>query len=213
MNKLEETFQHIMSEYGHDVLVIHNDLNEVCSCYDYATGSATRGCPYCFGTGHVAQIKKYRTRYVNANVPESNVFLTNSQTFGSLSIGAKSYFFYKDKKIKVGDLIMEVDWDGDRPIQTDGGIYEISHIDKLRYLNGDTVFYKVYVKEQPINKSIRGIQVLEENKELRYQLAENKPYDIDDPHEKLMPQDRVLPPRGKNKNNKYEDLLRRELDK
>lgn len=208
MNKLEETFQRIMRDYGHDVLVMHNHLDEVCSCYDYATGSATRHCPYCFGTGHVSQIKKYRTRYVDANVPESNVFLTNTQTFGSMSVGAKSYFFYKDKKLKVGDLIMEVDWEGDRPVQGAGGIYEISLINKLRYLDGKTVFYKVFVKEQPINKSIRGFQIIEENNELRYQLAEDKPYNLIDPHEKIKPYDKVVPPRRKGKTKEHDKALK-----
>lgn len=191
MNNLEITFQKIMREYGHDVLVVHNDINEICSCYDPVTSSPSRNCPYCFGTGKVSQIKKYRTRYVDASVPESNVFLNTPQDYGPISVGAKTYFFYKDKKLKVGDLIVEVEWDSSKPLYNDDAIYEISHIEKIRYLNGKVVYYRAYVKEQPINKEIRGIQIVSRAGDVQYQLAEGEPYQIKDPWAKQEPVRRV----------------------
>ena len=184
MNKLEETFQKIMQDYGHDVLILHNGRDETCSCYHKVTGSPKRSCPYCFGTGKVSQIKKYRTRYIDVNVPESNVFLNTPLDFGPMSVGAKAYFFYKDKNLRVGDLIMEVGWDDIRPYDTGDGIYEISHIDKIRYLKGEVVYYKVFVKEQPVNRNIRGFQVLRRAGEVQYQLAEDRSHQIKDPWKK-----------------------------
>ena len=180
MNKLETTFQHIMNTYGHDVLLIHNEKNEPCSCYEKLTGSYKRDCPYCFGRGLVPEIRKYRTRYVDANVPESNVFLTTPQEFGQMSLSSKSYFFYKETKITEGDLIVEVDWDGIKPVYNRGGIYEVSHINHLRYLDGKPVYLKAFVRDKPINKSIRGIAVVKKAGEISYQLAEDKPHQMKD---------------------------------
>lgn len=191
MNQLEETFQRIMNDYGHDVLIVHNDKDEICSCYDPATGSVLRACPYCFGTGHVAQIKKYRTRHLDANVPESNVYLNTPRNFSEISTGAKIYFFYKDQDIRVGDLIVEVDWEGIRPVYKGGSIYEIAHTHENRYLNGEVLYYKTFTKEQPINKSIRGFQVVKRAGEVQYQLAEGKGHQIIDPNAKQNPAERI----------------------
>lgn len=184
MNRLEETFQRIMRDYGHDVLIVHNDKDEKCSCYEPLTGSVDRLCPYCFGTGHVAQIKKYRTRDIGARSPQSNTSLKKSESFGEMAIASKTYFFYKERDLREGDLIIEVGWDGIRPVYNDGPIQQISHIEPIRYLQGETVYYKVYVEDQPVNKTIRGIQVVKKAGEVQYQLAERKPHQITDPNPK-----------------------------
>lgn len=196
MNKLEEKFQYIMKEFGHDVLVLHNDKNEVCSCYDPVTGSINSKCPYCFGIGHVPQIKKYRTRYKDARIPQSNAFMMTNEPFGEMSVDAKVYYFYKDKVLKEGDLIIEVDWEDDRPVYKGRGVRQVAHVDPLRYIGGEINHYRVYVKGEPIDMEIRGIQIVRRAGQIEYILAENKPYQVKDKGTKQNPEDRLQFPIG-----------------
>lgn len=210
MNKLEETMSHILTNYGHDVLVVHVNSKEKCSCYDPATGSpntrvitnadgkkvrkpipkAQQPCPYCFGTGTVPQIKKYRTRYKDARIPQSNAFMEQLMPFGGISVDAKVYYFDKHVKITEKDLIVEVDWKGDRPIYNGGGIFEVAHVDPLRYIGGEINHYRVYTKGKPINKSIRAIRIVKRANEIYYELAEKGGHQVVDPNPKQDPSDR-----------------------
>lgn len=180
MNIVERDFLHILKNYGHDVLVIHADKKEDCRyvfssgrpCRSYITGSADRNCPVCHGLGYTTKIRKYRTRERDLSINESRPTSQGALGFGELIIENKSYYFYKDVPIKDQDLILEVEWEGEQPIYKGGDIYEISHVDELRYVNGEIAYYKTTMKSQPIQKKIRGIQVVKKANETLYQLAE-----------------------------------------
>ena len=105
-------------------------------------------------------------------VPDSLPYISNMQLYGELAVGSRSYFFKKDVAVKEKDLIVEVDWVNGSPTYNGGYIFEVSHIDPQRFLNGEIVFQKVYVKDQPVQKSIRGIKIIEAYGNTRFQLAE-----------------------------------------
>lgn len=180
MNIVEKDFLHILKNYGHDVLVVHADKKERCqyffpdgrSCYNSVTGSADRSCPSCYGLGYITKVRKYRTRERDLSINESRPTSRGALSFGELTIENKAYYFYKDVPIKEQDIVIEVKWDGEQPRYDGGDIYEVSHVDEHRYVNGEVAYYKTTMKSQPVLKNIRGIQVIKKANETLYQLAE-----------------------------------------
>lgn len=202
MNKLEETLAHILTTYGHDVLVIHVDNKRACSCYDPVTGSPNTkvnkkgeripikgNCPYCFGTGRSAEIKKYRTRYKDARIPQSNAFMEQLMPFGEFSVDAKLYYFDKHVKINEKDIIIEVDWEKGRPIYRGNGLFEVAHVDPLRYIGGEINYYRVYTKSKPINKDIRAIRIVKKAGEVQYEIAEKGSHKVKNSNTNQNPKD------------------------
>lgn len=174
MKSLLEEFDDIIVKYGHDVLLLRKNKNKRCSCYDQKTQSADRDCPFCFGLSYIPIIEKHKIRELDTGVPQTLPLLDSKSSFGAIAIPARAYFFRRNDTISEQDLIIDVDWDGDTPMYTRKGIYEISHIDPQRFEQGEEIFKKVYVKDQPIEKSIRGFRIVEEAGKIFYEMAENK---------------------------------------
>ena len=187
-----------MEKYGHDVLIVHTGSKEKCSCYDPTTGSPNtklvkdiqgrrkrvplgNTCPYCFGTGLVSKIIKQRTRYKDARIPQSNAFMEHILPFGEFSMDAKLYYFDKNVQISEKDLIMEVDWVNGRPVYVGNGLFEVAHVDPLRYINGKINHYRVYTKGKPINKDVRAIRVIKTAEGVSYELAEKGEAKVEQP--------------------------------
>jgi hypothetical protein len=77
-----------------------------------------------------------------------------------------------DIQLGVQDLLLDVDWTPQgKPLYTGRGIYEVSHIDPQRFERGAIVFNKVYVKDEPIEKEIRGIRIANVNGIINYEIA------------------------------------------
>lgn len=174
MQSAEREFNLILQDYGHPVLLLRQTTKIRCSCYDAVTQTADRKCPYCFGLGTVPVAEKHLTRDVDMRIPDSLPYIGNMQLFGELAVGARSYFFKKDVKVKENDLIIDVEWNGNLPIYTGGYILEVSHIDPQRFRNGEIAFQKVYVKDQPVQKSIRGFKIIQAFGATSFQIAEGE---------------------------------------
>lgn len=174
MKALLDEFNDIIDKYGYYVLILRQNENKRCSCYEHKTQSADRNCPFCYGLGYIPIIEKHRIREIDTSVPQTLPLLPTSQLFGDMSIPARAYFFRNDTRIKTNDLIIDVDWDGDIPIYTNKGIYEVSHVDPARFEDGELIFYKVYVKDTPIDKKIRGFRIVEEAGKIYYEMSEIK---------------------------------------
>lgn len=170
-NFVEKHFNKLMDEYGHDVLVVHRETEEECVCYDKLTGSADRACPFCFGLGWIPTTQRYTTRNVDGSVSDNVPRGGSRQIYGGLIQTSRNYYFYKDCPIQPQDLIVEVEWEGDQPIYTGKGIYEVYHVDLLRYKDGNLSYIKVSTKDNPIMKSIRGIQIVRRHGETYYRLG------------------------------------------
>jgi len=82
------------------------------------------------------------------------------------------YYFRYNAPVSTGDLIVDVDWTpGGKPIYTGRGIYEVNHVDPQQFQRGEVVFYKVYVKDQPIEKEIRSIRITQANGIRNYEIV------------------------------------------
>ena len=172
MLSAEKEFNAILEQFGHSVLLLHQTTKVRCSCYDPLLQASDRDCPYCFGLGTVPLAEKHLTRDMDMRVPDTLPYISSMQLYGELAVGSRSYFFKKDVAVKEKDLIVEVDWVNGSPTYNGGYIFEVSHIDPQRFLNGEIVFQKVYVKDQPVQKSIRGIKIIEAYGNTRFQVAE-----------------------------------------
>lgn len=172
--KLKRDFENIISKYGHDILLLRSDRKTTCTCYNSLTGSIRSDCPYCFGMGTVPVIEKHKVREQDMRVPETLPYLPDSQLFGEMAVATRAYFMRMDAEPHVHDVILDVDWDGNTPIYSGRGLYEISHIDAKRFENGAFVFQKIYVKDDPIGKNIRAIKIVEQAGKTFYQLEADK---------------------------------------
>lgn len=168
---LKQKFRDILDEYGYDVLVVRQNKAMRCSCFEEKTQSVDRKCPFCFGIGYVPTITRETIRDKETGIPMSLPLITKSNRYGNLAIGTRAYYFLPEVKLSENDLIIDVDWEGDIPVYVNRGMYAIAHIDPQRFKAGELVFQKVYVKDRPIDKSIRGFKIIEKYGQTYYQMA------------------------------------------
>ena len=172
--KLKKDFERIIEDYGNYSLVIREGSRIPCDCLDEKTHEYSRECDFCFGLGNIPIIEKHKTRNMDTSVPETLAMLGTAGSFGDLAVPGRVYYMKTDCAIQRNDLIMEVDWDGDTPIYNGTGLYEISHYNDLRFLNGEKTFKKVYTKDKPVKKQIRAIKILNTYKGTEYRIAYKK---------------------------------------
>ena len=168
---LKNEFDNILKQYGHDVLLI-SQTKIRCTCYNALTGSTDRKCPYCFGTSYIPKITKEITREEDSNISSSLSMISDFQTFGEMIVTGRYYFFKNDVEVKANDLILDVDWKGNRPIHVGRPVLKVSHVDRKRFINGEVVFQKVYTKTQPILRDIRAINIINRHNKTYYYLSE-----------------------------------------
>ena len=157
MDSLEMEFRAILSNYGHEVLLVHFDKQKprCIYCGNKATGTFRDDCPYCFGTGYMYHtITRETTREQDSNISSSLSGISEIQKFGELADPGRFHFFNKEVIVEEHDLILDIEWEDDQPNDTNNEIYEVSHIDIKRFLKGQITFKKVYSTAQPINKTI-----------------------------------------------------------
>ena len=168
---LKNEFDNILKQYGHHILLL-SQKNIRCTCYDALTGSTDRNCEYCFGAGYIPKVTKEITREEDSNISSSLSMISDFQTFGEMIVTGRHYFFKNDVEVKVNDLILDVDWEGNRPIHVGRPLLRVSHVDRKRFINGEVVFQKVYMKTQPILRDIRAIHIIEKYNQTYYYLSE-----------------------------------------
>lgn len=165
-------FNKILAQYGYPVLVVRQNTKLRCSCWNEKRQESDRECPICFGLGFVPIVEKHTTRDADTQVPQTLPMITVDSKFGGMSVPGRQYFFQHDFPGSIMDLIVDVEWsETGKPVYNGGGIYQISHIDPQRFERGETVFRKVYVKDQPVEKSIRGIRIANVNGITNYEIA------------------------------------------
>lgn len=169
---LRYEFEQILTRYGYPTLVVRQSKRLRCSCWVEKRQEADRECPICFGLGWTPIVEKHTTREVDTSVPETLALISQDGKFGSMSVPGRQYYFRHDTVFQAGDLIVEVEWTlQGKPFYQGGGIYEISHIDKNRYERGENIFNKVYCKDQPVEKEIRGIRIANVKGIINYEIA------------------------------------------
>lgn len=174
MDSLKQEFHEILKQYGYPVLLVRQQKEVRCSCYDEKTQSVDRECPMCFGLGHVPIVEKHTVREVDMTVPQTMPMISQAQNFGEIAVPTRSYFFLPEAKLMEQDLIVDVGWVGEIPVIKKGKIWEISHIDPARFEKGELIFKKVYVKAEPVEMKIRGFHIREVNGVISYELIGEK---------------------------------------
>ncbi|UNY39926.1 structural protein [Bacillus phage vB_BauM_KLEB27-3] len=170
---LRKEFEAILAKYGYNALLVREDSQVRCSCWNEKTQEASRDCPVCFGLGRVPVVEKHTCRYQDTSVPETLAMLGQEGSFGGIAVPGRFFFFNWNAKIPKGSLIVEVEWnEKGRPVYEDGGIFEVSHVDKKRFQKGQIIFQKVYVKDTPVVKDIRGIRIASVDNIINYELIE-----------------------------------------
>jgi hypothetical protein len=165
-------FEQILSQYGYPALVIRQNKKLRCSCWVEKRQEADRECPICYGLGWRPVVEKHTTREVDTSVPETLALIARDGKFGGMAVPGRQYYFNHNIQFQPGDLIVDVDWtEQGKPVYRGGGIYEISHIDPARFEHGQLIFNKVYVKDQPVEKQIRGIRIANVNGITSYEIA------------------------------------------
>jgi hypothetical protein len=169
---LRKEFDEILEKYGFNVLVVRSDRKLRCSCWNEKTQEADRECPVCFGKGWVPVVEKHTVRSMDTSVPETLAMLgQDSSKIGGLSIPGRVYYTRYNLLISATDLIVDVDWSSNgKPIYNGGGIYEVSHVDPKRFEKGELIYNKVYVKDEPVEKQVRGIRISNVNGIKNYEI-------------------------------------------
>lgn len=167
---LRYEFEEILRQYGHNCLLVREDKKIRCSCWNEKTQESDRECPVCFGLGWNPIIEKHTVRNSDTSVPETLAMLGEDGSFGGLAVPGRFYYMKHDVNVAQGSLIVQVGWAGNKPVYQGGGIYEVSHIDDFHFENGEVTYKKVYVKDQPIEKEIRGIRISHSSGILNYEL-------------------------------------------
>jgi hypothetical protein len=171
---LRKEFDAILEQYGYPVLVVRSERKVRCSCWNEKTQEATKECPVCFGLGWVPIVEKHMTRCVDTSVPESLAMLgAEKAPFGAISVPGRSYYMRYNAQLRPTDLIVDVEWnDRGKPIYNGGGIYEVSHVDPKRFERGELIYNKIYVRDTPVEKQIRGIRIANANGIKNYEIME-----------------------------------------
>lgn len=169
---LRYEFEQILAQYGYPVLVVRQNKKLRCSCWNEKRQEADRECPICFGLGWTPIVEKHTCRESDTSVPETLALIAREATFGRMSVPGRQYYFKHDTQFVAGDLIVDVDWTEDgKPVYTGRGIYEVSHVDSNRFERGQNIFNKVYCKDQPVEKNIRGIRIANVSGIINYEIA------------------------------------------
>lgn len=169
---LRNEFNKILKQYGHPVLIVRHAKKLRCSCWNEKRQEGDRECPVCYGIGWTSVVEKHMTREVDTSVPETLALIAQGAKFGSLAVPGRQYYFQHDIGFGPGDLLVDVEWNSQgKPVYRGGGVYEISHLDPNRYEGGENIFNKVYCKDQPVEKRVRGVRVAQSNGIINYEIA------------------------------------------
>lgn len=172
---LRDEFDAILRDFGFNILLIRQDANIRCSCWKEKEQESDRECPYCFGLGMVPIIEKHTVRDMVNTIPETLSRATTNTPFGAMAVPSQAFWMRYNVNVKTQDLIVPVEWSGGgKPVYTGGAIYEVNHVDPKRWERGEIIFKKVSVKDQPIQKSIRGINIVNTNGIKNYQIVEER---------------------------------------
>lgn len=142
---LREEFDLLQNEFSLSILLIRNNNDTRCRCYDPLHRDGNRNCKMCGGSGKISSIEKINVIHQNAN-KDNNVKLTEI----GLSI-TNTISFYIDRKHfpKVQDQILIVGFDKNGlPVDIKKSCTIVS-VQEIRGDNGRNELFQVYGKYSP----------------------------------------------------------------
>jgi hypothetical protein len=145
MIDLRAEFDKLVSEYGHDIIYIRRITGLHCRCWNEKEHSGNPHCTSCFGTGYVVKIETHKTRSKSTVAPVALPMMLSYEETGNAVLPA--YFFYMryDSQPTIGDLVLDVEWNGDVPNQIIMP-YEVSFPEPERGLEGRIEYWRVACK-------------------------------------------------------------------
>ena len=168
---LRQEFDDILAQYGYNALLVREDKRLRCSCWNEKTQEADRECPVCYGLGWTPVVEKHTIRDMDTSVPETLALLGELASLGQVAVPGRFYYMRHDVQVEPQNLIIEVDWSlTGKPIYNGGGVFEVSHVDTRRFERGEAAYKKVYCKDQPIEKQIRGVRIVNSNGIKNYEI-------------------------------------------
>lgn len=169
---LRYEFDEILTKYGTDVLIVRANTNVRCSCWNEKMQQADRDCPICFGISWNPIVEKRTVRHMETGVRNSLAMMGQDGSLGQMNAPGRQYYVQYNCQIKTQDLIVEVDWsETGKPIYNGGGIYQVSMVDDKYFEDGKIAYKKIFCKDQPIEKQIRGIRIANVNGIKNYELV------------------------------------------
>lgn len=169
---LRKEFEILQSNFSLSILLIRNNNNTRCKCYDPLHRDGTRKCKICGGTGKISSIEKIDVIHQNAN-KDNNLKLTEV----GLSI-TNTISFYIDRKHfpKVSDQIFIVGFDNHGlPVDIKKSCSIVS-VQEIRGDNGRNELFQVYAKYSPDKIKIDQKRLNSIPLEHKKKIAEGKRY-------------------------------------
>lgn len=141
---LRAEMESLLQEYGHDIVYVRTNKALHCRCWNEQQQSSNPRCTTCFGTGYVVRPEIHRVRSRTASVPLSYPSLLQHEE--PVVTDDPAYFFYMkwNSMPAVGDLILDVFWQGKVPILTRA--YEINFPEPNRGQGGRIEYWRVAAK-------------------------------------------------------------------
>jgi hypothetical protein len=188
MIDLRKEFNQLVEEDGHYVLLQRASRKIYCLCWNEVRqesdidlyfknikkqnpGLST--CPRCMGIGRVCRIERHKIRRDIASQLISLPQLEKQLPMGPLATETRVFWMKYDAHPRIGDIIMEVGWDGQKPSHLIKA-YEITHVDGLRGKGGRIEYHQVTAKESNIYTDIRHFVVRRMGSVINYEMIRGR---------------------------------------
>lgn len=142
---LRDEFELLQDEFSMSILLIRNNKNTRCKCYNPLHKDGDRKCKICGGTGKISSIEKVDVIHQNVN---SSGFIKMTEL--GLSVTNTIVLYFNVKSIpKVQDQVLIVGFDKDGiPVDIKRSC-TIASVQEVRGDNGRVEFYQTYAKYSP----------------------------------------------------------------
>lgn len=155
MIDMRQEFDKIMDGYGHYILVVHNNRNIRCSCWNSKTQEAVKTCPLCFGLGHTPVVQKEICREKIITVSDSMGRILRPDEYGESTVPSRVYYLRYNVNIDAKDFIVDCKFDRkDMPLLSDYRIYEVNYAEYYRGERGRVEYVKAYASTDSVNMEI-----------------------------------------------------------
>jgi hypothetical protein len=140
---LRKEFNKFISKYGHEIIYIRRDTTLTCRCWNDKEKCGNPRCSICFGTGYKVEISVFKVRGRTLSSDEADFFKYDE--FGSHTPSENVFFLGYNKNPKSEDIIVEVEWDGAKPVRI-MSVNQIVLPDPKRAKEGRIEFWRAFVK-------------------------------------------------------------------
>lgn len=151
---LREEFDKILQEYGHWVILQRTSRKIRCRCWNERSQEADSKCPLCLGSGWVSRAERHLVRQENASQVVSRPAVRTQTEPGIIWTPANQFFFRHDAHPQVGDMIYEVGWKGNRPVNLIAA-HVIQHAEPVRGERGRIEYWNVFTRTVTVDKAFR----------------------------------------------------------